>query len=149
MWLYVAGGWLVLAALAQLGYHVWGIVLENDVAGGLREFAMNAMKQAQSPDPLRPSMWRVFRLYSVSTGLLWLFAGTIDIVAAFATLPARVRTVLALIQTVFWTAVFVPFAFVDPVIQPLVVVALAVPLHGIAYLTGAAAEKGHPTSEAA
>lgn len=138
LWLYVAGGWLIVAALGHIGYHTWGLVLENDMVGGLREFAMNAMKQAESPDPLRPSIWRVFRLYSVSTALLWLLAGVIDVVFAFADVPARVRTTLALVQTVFWTFAFVPYAFVDPVIQPLLVVALAVPLHAIAYLTAEA-----------
>lgn len=138
LWLYVAGGWLILGGVAHLGYHVWGIVLENDVSGGLREFAMQAMKQAQSPDPLRPSLWRVFRLFSVSLGLLWLFAGIIDLVAAFGDVPDRVRSMLSLTQTVFWTLAFVPFAFVDPVIQPMVVVGLAVPLHGIAYITAEA-----------
>ena len=115
LWLYVAGGWLILGAVAHLGYHVWGLVLENDVSGGLRAFAMQAMKQAQSPDPLRPSLWRVFRLFSVSLGLLWLFAGIIDLVAAFGDVPDRVRSMLSLTQTIFWTLAFVPFAFVfDP-----------------------------------
>ena len=141
LWLYVAGGWLLVGGLGQLGYHTWGLVLENDVSGGLREFAMQAMKQAQSPDPLRPSLWRVFRLYSVSLALLWLFAGIVDIAAAFGDVPHRVRTGISLIQTVFWTAAFVPFAFLDPVIQPLVVVGLAVPLHGIAYITAEAAAR--------
>ena len=138
LWLYVAGGWLILGAVAHLGYHVWGLVLENDVSGGLRAFAMQAMKQAQSPDPLRPSLWRVFRLFSVSLGLLWLFAGIIDLVAAFGDVPDRVRSMLSLTQTIFWTLAFVPFAFVDPVIQPMIVVGLAVPLHGIAYITAEA-----------
>lgn len=138
LWLYVAGGWLILGGVAHLGYHVWGLVLENDVSGGLREFAMQAMKQAQSPDPLRPSLWRVFRLFSVSLGLLWLFAGIVDLVAALGDVPHRVRSMLSLAQTVFWTVAFVPFAFVDPVIQPMIVVGLAVPLHGIAYITAEA-----------
>lgn len=138
LWLYVAGGWLVLGGLGHLGYHVWGLVLENDVSGGLREFAMQAMKQAQSPDPLRPSLWRVFRLYSTSFALLLLFAGVVDLAAAFGNVPDRIRSGLSLLQTVFWTLAFVPFAFVDPVIQPLAVVGLAVPLHGIAYITAEA-----------
>lgn len=142
MWLYVAGGWLIVGGLTHLGYHVWGLVLENDISGGLREFAVNAMKQARSPNPLQPTLWRVFRLYSVSLGLLFLFAGIVDVVFAFSDVERRVRSTLALVQTLFWTAVFVPFAFVDPVILPLVFVALAVPLHGIAYVTAAAKTDG-------
>ncbi len=138
-WLGVAGGWLLFGGFAHLGYHVWGLVLENDVAGGLREFAAQAMKQAQSPDPLRPSLWRAFRLYSASLALLFLFAGIVDMAAALGDVPHRVRTGIALIQTVFWTVAFVPFAFIDPVIQPLAVVGMAVPLHGIAYITAEAA----------
>lgn len=150
LWLYVAGGWLILGGVAHLGYHVWGLVLENDVSGGLREFAMQAMKQAQSPDPLRPSLWRVFRLYSVSLALLWLFAGIVDIAAAFGDVPHRVRTGISLIQTVFWTTAFIPFAFLDPVIQPMIVVGLAVPLHGIAYITAeAVVREGGPESNPA
>lgn len=138
LWLYVAGGWLILGALGHLGWHVWGIVLENDTAAGLREFAMNAMKQAQSPDPLRPTMWRVYRLYSSSLALLWLLGGLVDFVVVALRAPRRILASLALLQTVFWTLAFIPFALVDPVIQPLVVVAGAVPLHGIAYMTAAA-----------
>ncbi len=41
----------------------------------------------------------------------------------------------ALLGTVFWTAAFIAFAFVDPVIQPIVVAAIAVPLHALAWLT--------------
>ena len=142
MWMYVAGGWLILGGLGHLGYHLWGLVLENDVAGGLREFAMGAMKQAQSPDFLRPSMWTVYRLYSVSMALLWIFGGLVDLVFALKDTPREVRARLALLQTVFWTVAFVPYAFIDPVIQPLMVVAVAVPLHGIAYLTATAPEDG-------
>ncbi|MBT8487760.1 MAG: hypothetical protein KJO65_02920 [Gemmatimonadetes bacterium] len=141
LWLYVAGGWLFVAGLGHLTYHTWGLILENDVSGGLREFAMQAMKQAQSPDPLRPSLWRVFRLYSSSLALLFLFAGIVDLAAAFGDVPHRVQRGIALLQTVFWTVAFIPFAFVDPVIQPLIVVGLAVPLHGIAYITAEVAER--------
>jgi len=142
MWLYVAGGWLVLAGLAHLAFHVWGFVLENQTSAGMWELAMGAMKQAQSPDPLRPSLWRVFRLFSVALALLWLFAGTVDLIFAFMDVPPQVRTTVSLLQTVFWTAAFVPFALIDPVLQPLIVVALAVPLHGIAYFTSVAEQDG-------
>jgi hypothetical protein len=37
--------------------------------------------------------------------------------------------------TVFWTAAFIPFAFLHPVVQPIVVAAIAVPLHALAWLT--------------
>ncbi|MDX1647034.1 MAG: hypothetical protein R3304_07810 [Longimicrobiales bacterium] len=134
LWLYVAGGWLLLGGLAHLTWHVWGVVMERDTAAGLRAFAMNAMKQAQSPDPLRPTLWRVYRLYSASLALLWTFAGLTDVVMAAVDAPRRILASLSLLQTVFWTAAFVPFAFMDPVIQPLAVVAVAVPLHGIAYV---------------
>lgn len=141
LWLGVAGGWLAFAGLGHLGYHVWGVVLENDFAGGLREFGMQAMKQAQSPDPLRPSMWRVYRVYSVSLAFLFLLGGLVDFTAARSAVPHSVKSSLALLQTIFWTAAFVPFALVDPVIQPLMVVAMAVPLHGIAYITAEAAAR--------
>jgi hypothetical protein len=42
---------------------------------------------------------------------------------------------VALFGTVFWTAAFIPYAFVDPVIQPIVIAAIAVPLHALAWLT--------------
>lgn len=135
MWLYVAGGWLVVGGLAHLGYHTWAFVLENRTAAGLWEFAMNAMKQATSPDLLRPSMWSLFRIYGVGLGLLWLFAGTVDLVLAFSETPTRLLATLSFVQTAFWTLAFVPFGFMEPVAGPLAVVAIAVPLHGIAYLT--------------
>jgi hypothetical protein len=133
-WLRVAGGWLLLVGFAHLGSHTWTYVLENGMVG-MQEFAMNAMKQAQSFDPLRPSLWRQFRVFSVSFALLLLFAGAVNLlIASRGTAQETIRS-YALFATVFWTGAFIPFAFVDPVIQPIVVAVVAVPLHGIAYLT--------------
>lgn len=134
VWLYAAGGWLILAGLAHAGTHVWTLVLENGMVG-LREFAMNAMKQTQSGDPLSPSLWRVFRAYSVSFSLLLLFSGTVNLLLAAGGAPARTLRVMALFGTVFWTVAFIPFAFIDPVIQPIVVAIVAVPLHALVYIT--------------
>lgn len=136
VWLYAAGGWLIVAGLAHTAAHVWTFVLENGMIG-LREFAMNAMKQAQSTDPLRPSLWRTFRMFSISFGLLLLFAGFADVLLAWTKAPPRTLGAFALFGTVFWALAFVPFAFIDPVIQPIMIVAVAVPLHAIAYVTAA------------
>ena len=143
VWLYAAGGWLILTGLTHTGAHVWTFVLENGMVG-LREFAMNAMKQAQSADPLSPSLWRLMRTFSVSFSLLLLFVGSANILLAWTRAPARTLRVFSLFCTVFWTIAFVPFAFIDPVIQPIIVSAVAVPLHALAYLTAAqeAAETG-------
>lgn len=142
MWLWVAGGWLVLGGLAHLGFHTWAFVLENRTSGGYWEFAMNAMKQATSADLLRPSMWSLFRIYGVGLGLLWLFAGIADLLLVVSDVPQRLLARMSLLQTVFWTLAFVPFGFMEPVAGPLVVVALAVPLHGIAYLTASLDDRG-------
>ena len=133
-WLYAAGGWLLLTGAAHGVMHTWSFALENGVAG-MREFAINQMKQTQSFDPLQPSLWGQFRTFSVSFGLLLIFAGTVDVMLAWASAPVRFVRSFALFATLFWTAAFIPFAFLDPVIQALVVAAVAVPLHGIAYLT--------------
>ena len=140
VWLYAAGGWLLVMGAAHGAVHVWAIVLENGMVG-LREFAMNAMKQAQSTDPLRPSLWRQFRMFSVSFSLLLVFAGSLDVIFAFLRLPASTLRVVALVGTIFWTVAFVPFAFVDPVIQGILVAAVAVPLHATAYLTATIEEE--------
>jgi hypothetical protein len=134
VWLYAAGGWLILAGLAHTTAHVWNVVLENGM-GGQREFAMNAMKQAFSTEPLQPSMWRTFRALSVSYGLLLVLAGGVDVALAVSEAGGRVVRAVTLLATVFWTVAFVPHAFVDPVAGPLVVALVAVPLHGIAFLT--------------
>ena len=136
-WFALAGGWLVFGGLAHAAAHTWSFVLENGMLG-LREFAMNAMKQAQSPDPLRPSMWRQFRLFSTSFALLLLFTGGLNLLLARVPVPARTLRDIALFATVFWTLAFVPFALIDPVIQAIAVALIAVPLHGIAYVTAAA-----------
>lgn len=133
LWLTVAGIWLIVAGAAHTTLHVWSFVLENGF-GGLREFAMNAMKQARSPDPLTPSMWRQFRMFSASFGLLLFFTGFLDLYFARMDVPRSVLAKLALFATVFWTIAFIPYAFVDPVIQSIVVAFIAVPLHAIAYL---------------
>jgi hypothetical protein len=133
-WLGVAGVWLVAAGLAHLVFHIWAYVLGNGV-GGMREFAVAAMKQAQSPNPLRPSLWQQFRLFSVSFGLLQVFAGSANLVLAGSRPSNASLRAFALFATMFWTLTFVPFAFIDPVIQGLVVAMVAVPLHAIAYLT--------------
>ncbi len=137
-WLYTAGAWLIALGLAHMAAHTWTFVLENGI-GGLREFAMNAMKQAHSTDPLAPSMWRLFRMLSVSFGLLLIFSGAANVVLAWTGAPPRTLRAFALFGTLFWTLAFIPFAFVDPVIQPLVAAIVAVPLHAIAYVTAAAA----------
>ena len=134
VWLGVAGGWLILAGVAHTGAHIWTFVLEQGMVGQ-REFAMNAMKQAFSLDPLQPSMWRLFRSFSVSFGLMLLFSGTVDVVLAWTNAEPRTMRTFALLGTLFWTLSFIPYAFIDPVIQPIVIVVVAVPLHGIAYLT--------------
>lgn len=139
-WLSVAGLWLIAAGCAHTAMHVWTFVLENGI-GGLREFAVNAMKQAQSPDPLMPSMWRQFRMYSVSFGLLLFLAGSINLLFARTDIPRRFQANVALLGTVLWTIAFIPYAFVDPVIQSIVVAFIAVPLHAIAYLTATLAEE--------
>ena len=139
-WLTVAGLWLIAAGCAHTAMHVWTFVLENGI-GGLREFAVNAMKQAQSPDPLMPSMWRQFRMYSASFGLLLFFAGSINLLFARPDIPRSFQANVALLGTVFWTIAFIPYAFVDPVIQSIVVAFIAVPLHAIAYLTATLVEE--------
>jgi hypothetical protein len=132
--MYAAAGWLLLCAAAHATAHVWLFVLENEFYG-LREFAMNAMKQAESLDPLRPSMWRQFRMFSVGFGLLMVFGGVTGLLMAGERTPDETRRAYALTGTVFWTVAFGLFAFVDPVLQAILVSAVAVPLHAIAYVT--------------
>jgi hypothetical protein len=139
-WLRIAGGWLLLAGFAHLTSHTWTYVLENGIVG-MQEFAMNAMKQAQSFDPLRPTLWRQFRVFSVSFALLLLFAGSVNLLIASRSTATETIRSYALFTTVFWTVAFIPFAFIDPVIQPIVVAVVAVPLHGIAYLV--ASQEAH------
>ncbi len=134
VWMYAAGLWLVLTGLAHATAHVWSFVLEHEMYG-MREFAMNAMKQAQSTEPLRPSMWRQFRAMSMGFGLLLLFAGAVDILLARTDAPHRTVAAFALFATAFWTAAFGLFAFVEPVLQGVLVCVVAVPLHAIAYTT--------------
>ncbi len=136
VWLYVAGGWLIGAGLLHTAAHIWGFVLENGMLG-MREFAMNAMKQARSTDALTPSLWRQFRLFSLSFGLLLLFTGWANVLLPSTSAPARTLRAFALFGMIFWTLAFIPFAFVDPVIQAVVVAAFAVPLHALAYVTAA------------
>ena len=134
VWMYAAGGWLLLAGVAHGTAHVWMFVLENEFYG-LRDFAMNAMKQAESLDPLRPSMWRQFRMFSVGFGLLFGFAGVVDILLVWTGASSRTMRAFALFATAFWTVAFSLFAFVEPVLQAILVSAVAVPLHAIAYIT--------------
>ena len=96
---------------------------------------MKAMKQAYSLEPLQPTMWTMFRAFSVSFSLLLLFSGSVGITLARIASPSRVLRSYALLGTFFWTAAFIPFAFVDPVLQQIVVAAIAVPLHALAWIT--------------
>ena len=134
VWMYAAGTWLVLTAIAHGIAHVWSFVMENEMYG-MREFAMNAMKQAQSTEPLRPSLWRQFRAMSMGFGLLLLFAGMVDIVLAWTGAANRTLAAFSLLATAFWTVAFGLFAFVEPVLQGVLVCVVAVPLHAIAYTT--------------
>lgn len=134
VWMYATGLWLVLSACAHATAHVWSFVLENEMHG-MREFAMNAMKQAQSSEPLRPTMWRQFRAMSMGFGLLLLFAGIVNILLAWTRAPHRTIAAFSLLATAFWTAAFGLFAFVEPVLQGVLVCVVAVPLHAIAHTT--------------
>lgn len=134
VWLYAAGGWLIVTGVAHLVYHVWYVVLETGMVGQ-REFAMGAMKQAFSFGPLQPSMWRVYRMLNASFGLLLVLVGTVEAALAWTNAEARTMRMVALLGTVFWTVAFAVYAFVEPVTQPLVIAVVAVPMHGIAYLT--------------
>ena len=134
VWLYAAGGWLILAGLAHLAWHVWAYGLEQAMVGQ-SAFAMGAMKQALSTDPLRPSLWGQFRSFSLGFGLLLLFAGSIDAVLAWTRAPRATVASFTLFSTVFWTVAFLGFASMEPVIQTIAVSAVAVPMHGIAWLT--------------
>lgn len=139
LWLRVAGAWLLAAGLAHLAGHYWSLVLENGSVG-MREFAMTTMRQVRSPDPLNPSMWRQFRLYSATLGLLLLFAGSVAVVLSGRETPVGTMRRYALTATLFWTVYFLLCVFVNPVIQPLMIAAVAVPLHGGAYLAASYAE---------
>ena len=140
VWFVVSGAWLVVAGVGHLAGHTWSLVLENGMVG-LLDFAMNAMKQARSPTPLNPSLWRQFRLFSISFGLLLLFAGSLNIVLAATRAPRPTLQAVALFATVFWTVAFVPFALIDPVLGPILVVIVAVPMHAIAWLTASQPEE--------
>lgn len=139
-WLRVAGGWLILAGLAQMGWHVWRLVFENGMIG-LLEFAANAMQQARSLDPMRPTLWSQFRIFSVGLALLYLFAGATNLLVSSASDDRFLRR-YALFATAFWTLAFVPFTLVDPIVQALVVAAIAVPLHGSAVLVSDGSSNG-------
>ena len=114
--------------------YVWTLVLENGMEGQ-RAFAMNAMRQAFTDDPLGPTLWRTFRAYSLVLGLLLIFAGSVDVVLAAVRAPPATMRAIGLLATLFWTVTFVPIAFVDPVSIPLVACLLSVPLHGLAFFT--------------
>jgi len=133
-WCWAAGGWLVLMGALHLALHVWGIVLEHAMIGQ-QGFAMQTMKQAFSLEPLQPSLWRRHRMLNVSLGFFFVFAGAVPCLLAWLRADDRLLAGFALFATVFWTAVFLPYAFLDPVALPLVTAALAVPLHGTAWLT--------------
>lgn len=134
VWCFAAGAWLLAMGLGQIAWHLWGVVLENAMLGQ-REFAMNAMKQAFFLEPLQPSLWRRHRMLSVSLGLFYVFAGAVPLLLAVMDVERRVLIAFSLFGTVFWTLVFFPYAFYDPVALPLATAALAVPLHGTAWLT--------------
>ena len=141
VWLYAVALWLTLAGLTQLCLHAWAYGLEQGMTS-YGEFAVQAMRQARTADPLQPSLWRVFRAYSVSTGLLLVSCGiTAGLIAREQVGPALV-TAYGLAGTLFWTVAFLAYALIDPVILPLVTAGVAVPLHGIAYLTASAAASG-------
>lgn len=134
VWCFAAGGWLLAMGFGQIAWHVWGVVMENAMVGQ-REFAMNAMKQAFFLEPLQPSLWRRHRMMSASLGLFYVFAGAVPLLLAILRAEGRVLIAFMLFGTVFWTLVFFPYAFYDPVALPLATAALSVPLHGTAWLT--------------
>ncbi len=140
VWLWAAAGWLAAGAALHVYAHVSTFVLEQGLLGQ-REFAMRAMKQAVSADaPLQPDMWRLMAAYSGGLGLLLLFAAAVTGLMAWLPAPSRVLRAFALVSTVFWTASFGFYAFVAPVMVPLLVSAGAAALCGTTWLAAAAAD---------
>jgi len=81
----------------------------------------------------------------VSFSLLLLFAGSVNLLLATRRTSHSTQRDYALLATIFWTAAFVPFALIDPVIQAIAVTMVGVPLHAIAWLT---AMQAHIEAEA-
>ena len=133
-WLTLAAAWLLLVGGAHLAQHVSMFVLENGMIGQ-REFAMRAMRQAFTDDPLQPSFWRIFRAMSVGFGLWALFASAVSFLLARSDASPRLLASFSLLSTVFWTLAFVAWVFVDPVLPPILAAAGVVPLYGLAWLT--------------
>lgn len=130
VWLHVAGFWLIVCGLAHGYVHVTSILLE-----GRQDFAARAMQSATSLEPLHPSLWTRYGAYSVGLALLLIGGGIVDVLLAWMEAPPRILRAIALAGTLFWTVAFAPFAFLHPVLLPIVASALAVPLHGIVWLT--------------
>jgi len=63
----------------------------------------------------------------------------VDIVLAWTGAANRTVAAFSLLATAFWTVAFGLFAFVEPVLQGVLVCVVAVPLHAIAYTTAAPA----------
>lgn len=132
-WCGAAGAWLLLMGVAQFVLHVWGVALEHAMIGQ-QDFAMQAMKQAFSLEPLQPSLWRRHRMLSASLGFFFVFAGAVPLLLTALRSDDRTVAAFSLLGTVVWTGAFVAYAFYDPVALPLVTAAMAVPLHGTAWL---------------
>ena len=136
-WLRLAGGWLLIAGVAQLAIHLWSYALGHELVG-LRELAMEAMRQARTTEPLAPSLWQIFRANGVTVGLLTGFLGVVPLLLAGPGAAPELRSSYAVAATVLWTVAFLLIALSDPVLLPMLTAGLAVPLHGLVYVTSEA-----------
>jgi len=128
----VASYWLLISAVGHsIGHYFYYI----DVAGFTeRRASLYAAMQGYVADGLLgTSMWEILQMFSLSFSLLLLFTGLINLVLDRLELSAAAFRKITVTNLSLWLLGLISFAFLHPVIQPLLIAGVAGVLYGLSW----------------
>lgn len=130
-WNKVASYFLIAAGSGHYIGHYVSYEDESQFSVGRLELAKR-MQAYISSGPLPVSMWTMLQMFSLSFGLLFILGGLTSLVLIRPDLPLSSAERLMKFNCIFWGTSFAIF-LIHPVIQPLVISAVASLLYGYAW----------------
>lgn len=134
IWFAAGSYFLFLAVLMHASGHFVFYINESGFDSE-RVSLMNTMKAYIADKMLfQTSMWTLLKMFSMSFSLLFLFAGSMNLLILKGDLPTDFLQKVALFNAIFWFVSFLLFTILNPAIQPISICFIASLLFGISYL---------------
>jgi hypothetical protein len=133
IWFVIGAIFLLFAFLAHSVGHYLFYVNESSFEAE-RVSLMNTMKVYIADKILfQTSMWTLLKMFSMSFSLLFLFAGSMNLLILKSDLPEPFLSKAALFNAVFWFVSLLLFFILNPAIQPLAICLAASLFFGVSY----------------